>query len=281
MSVPSESVIICEGYYDRAFWTGWLARLGCKDPGGPVRDPWGKDVVGRGQRAFYSPSGSFIRLLPAGGDRTKIIRAARLRLNQASTNSIRCLVINVDTDEEQGIDLEEGTKPTVDAVRRLVRGFEEKPMEIAGNGFSLWQESTYVFALPWVCGDEPCDELPAKQTLERLACAALREVYPDRSLAVHAWLTSRPGPTDLHPKAFSWSHMAGWYFDDGCEFFFEHLWRDKSVATALEARLEASGAWQVGERLVNRSSSCSISIRVSSGEGAVCPHRAVTTIRTA
>ena len=27
----SESVILCEGYTDRAFWKGWLTRLECKN----------------------------------------------------------------------------------------------------------------------------------------------------------------------------------------------------------------------------------------------------------
>ncbi|MDT7815668.1 MAG: hypothetical protein QOJ42_5584 [Acidobacteriaceae bacterium] len=31
----SESVILCEGYHDRAFWDGWLRYLGCSDPGVP------------------------------------------------------------------------------------------------------------------------------------------------------------------------------------------------------------------------------------------------------
>ena len=40
-----ESVIACEGYDDRAFWKGWLCRLGCTDiyeSSGrrPVIDPW-------------------------------------------------------------------------------------------------------------------------------------------------------------------------------------------------------------------------------------------------
>jgi len=45
----SESVILCEGYHDRAFWAGWLLHLGCTDPGlpsagkatrTPIFDPW-------------------------------------------------------------------------------------------------------------------------------------------------------------------------------------------------------------------------------------------------
>jgi hypothetical protein len=46
---PIESVIFCEGYHDRAFWSGWLLHLDCVDPGrvpeksfrNIVKDPWG------------------------------------------------------------------------------------------------------------------------------------------------------------------------------------------------------------------------------------------------
>lgn len=51
----SESVILCEGFHDRAFWDGWLTFLGCNSdgfkpgtPGYPALDPWG-DPVRRGQ----------------------------------------------------------------------------------------------------------------------------------------------------------------------------------------------------------------------------------------
>ena len=44
----SESLVLCEGYHDRAFWAGWLGRLGCSDvgfrpgtAGYPRADPWG------------------------------------------------------------------------------------------------------------------------------------------------------------------------------------------------------------------------------------------------
>ena len=29
----SESVVLCEGYHDRAFWAALLEHLGCADPG--------------------------------------------------------------------------------------------------------------------------------------------------------------------------------------------------------------------------------------------------------
>ncbi len=52
MSAPTESVVLCEGFHDRAFWKGWLSHLDCRDartklPSGAferARDPFGKFV---------------------------------------------------------------------------------------------------------------------------------------------------------------------------------------------------------------------------------------------
>jgi hypothetical protein len=47
----SENRILCEGYHDRAFWAGWLLRLGCVDPGAGsearlvIYDPWNTPVT--------------------------------------------------------------------------------------------------------------------------------------------------------------------------------------------------------------------------------------------
>ena len=70
----SESIVLCEGYHDRAFWAAWLELLGCTDPGKQkcgggrkdVLDPWGNKVVG-GQYAFHSISGRFVRIIPCNG----------------------------------------------------------------------------------------------------------------------------------------------------------------------------------------------------------------------
>jgi hypothetical protein len=81
----SESVILCEGFHDRAFWDGWLTSLGCNSdgykpgtPGFPAPDPWGAEVRG-GQFAYRSMSASFVRVRPCNG-RSKILQGARIRL---------------------------------------------------------------------------------------------------------------------------------------------------------------------------------------------------------
>jgi hypothetical protein len=99
----SESVILCEGFHDRAFWDGWLTFLGCNSdgfkpgtPGYPALDPWG-DPVRQGQFAFRSQSGKFVRVRPCSG-RGNVLQEARIRLNRRTTRQLLRLVINVDVD---------------------------------------------------------------------------------------------------------------------------------------------------------------------------------------
>ena len=101
---PTESVVLCEGYYDRAFWAGLLLRLGCTDPGlGPgqsdrriVRDPWG-DTVKKGQFGFRSISNQFIRVVPCHGA-GNIADFARDRLGQLTRRPLLRLILTYDVD---------------------------------------------------------------------------------------------------------------------------------------------------------------------------------------
>jgi hypothetical protein len=105
----SESVILCEGFHDRAFWAGWLRHLGCTDPGLPTAgrttrtqllDPWNTPVTG-GQYAYHSKSGQFIRVRPCHGI-GNILPAARVRLGQRPSKRLLQLVINIDPDVSAG-----------------------------------------------------------------------------------------------------------------------------------------------------------------------------------
>lgn len=59
-----ETVILCEGYHDRAFWSGWLLHLGCTDPGLPKPGRTGRqEVVDAGGRTVKG--GDFMFLTSA------------------------------------------------------------------------------------------------------------------------------------------------------------------------------------------------------------------------
>src|SRR2546427_9513354 len=99
----SESLVLCEGYHDRAFWAGWLTYLGCTDEGFrpgtkgyPAPDPWGGKVSG-GKYAYHSKTGAFLRVVPCGG-KTAILPEAHLRLTQRVSRTLVRLVINIDPD---------------------------------------------------------------------------------------------------------------------------------------------------------------------------------------
>ena len=244
----SESVILCEGYYDRAFWAGWLKHLGCKKPdSGIVRDPKGRPVTG-GQYGYDTPAGGFVKVVPCHS-KDMVLPQARRRLEGREADELARLVINVDSD-----DMADGTDPATSAVsdqsvEDLVRRFDPDSRKTPPGHFLLDAGAVEVCVVRWRADDEPADDLQNQQTLERLVCAVLRAVYPERAAPVRVWLGSRPGAQAPGPKEFAWSHMAGWYAEDGCQFFYERMWEDPEIVSELEARLRDAGAWQVAEAL--------------------------------
>ena len=56
----TQSVVLCEGFDDRAFLAQWLETLGCTQA---RIDPWGRNVV-RGEFGFEAPAGLFTRIHP-------------------------------------------------------------------------------------------------------------------------------------------------------------------------------------------------------------------------
>jgi len=105
----TQSVILCEGYLDRAFWAGWLEYLGCQDPGlpegttkrRPVIDPWGSKVAG-GQFAYHSRSRRFIRIVPCGNKET-VRPVGKLFLQNRCEEPLTHLILNVDADTDVSI----------------------------------------------------------------------------------------------------------------------------------------------------------------------------------
>ena len=252
MNEPTESVVLCEGYHDRAFWAGWLLHLGCTDPGagngarGKLVDPWNKPVT-RGHFGFRSTSGRFVRLQPCHS-REKVIRAARIRLSQLATQSLTRLVVCVDSDRV--VAEVTGVRHPKRAKQYLVGPLDLTNAKPTADGDLVLSDGrTLVSLVCWEAPDPRSEEIPAKQTLERLICAALIECHAERGPWVRKWLDSRPegppAPPAAGPKEFAFSHMAGWYAEHGCEDFFRHFWRDEDIAKALERRLRdvVRGGW--------------------------------------
>jgi len=263
-SAQRESVILCEGYHDRAFWAGWLEHLGCTDPGRPggtssrvpVSDPWGAPVT-RGEFGYHSKSGKFVRVFPCRGDKTRVLREARNRLGEecqrvqqhAEPRLVR-LILNVDPDvSADGNAVQTGFRHQ--DLRTLVQEYDPSAAEAEHGDLVLFAGATLVSLIRWEATDQAADGLPNQQTLERLVCAALVAAYPDRGPAVQRWLDSRPAGPQAGPKEFGWSYMAGWYAEFGCEGFYRNLWRCKRLVAELRSRLAQCGAWRVAEALAD------------------------------
>lgn len=106
----------------------------------------------------------------------------------------------------------------------------------------------------WQVNTEEASGLPQKQTLERMVCAAIRAVYVERTETVTKWLESRTDRPKETPKEHTWSYMAGWYPERGCEDFFKMIWRDKgnengTIRRKLETILQDNGSWGIFEEL--------------------------------
>jgi hypothetical protein len=252
----SESVILCEGFHDRAFWDGWLTSLGCNSngykpdtPGYPAPDPWGR-TVGRGQFAYRSTGGNFVRILPCNGKRN-VLRAARNRLTQRTTERLVRLVINVDVDTSAA-----GMAPGPTGLRQQdvllqVQQIDRSASMNVDGEIEVDGGTTRVALVRWEVSDPPTRGLPDQQTLERLVSAALAAAYPARAASVQDWLDRRPVPPGADPKEHAWSYMAGWYATHGCEAFYSNLWTDSQVVAELETRLRSSGAWRIAETLAS------------------------------
>ncbi len=230
MTVPRETIVFCEGYDDRAFWSGFLESRGLKSARNR-RDPFGLKVAG-GDFGYWRPDGSFVRLRPCHGrDNIKQVLVGRWQLRE--TRPLERMVLNFDSDAEGEERSREGRDRAAEIVRTLApetRMVEAWPVCIDGIDIDLviWET-----AFPLRPG------IPGKQTLERVVCTAILEAYPDRGIKVQRWLEPPPDP---YLKSYGWSQMAKWYANHGCTDFFKALWRDPRIADALDEVLSMSGA---------------------------------------
>jgi hypothetical protein len=248
----SESIVLCEGYHDRAFWAGWLRYHGCTDPGAPppgghrravVRDPW-NDKVQAGQYAYRSASGHFLRVVPCGG-KQHLLPTARDRLDNRFRKRLIRLVVCVDPDTSAS-GAGAGTGLKHQDVERHIRQYIDAAAQVnAADEIEVDGGQTRVSLVRWEVADPSHPALPDQQALERLVCSAIIAAYPARAQAVSQWLASRPTPPPIDPKEHAWSYMAGWYAEHGCESFYSNLWTDPRIVAELQTRLRASGAWQI------------------------------------
>lgn len=239
----AHSLVICEGYHDRAFWAGLLGHVGFSDPsdgGQRTVHAWGKQVRG-GRFAFDSPGGHRLLVIPARGFRGDVGRAAHAFLKRCQIEPIRHVVLCVDDDslapDDDRAEPPKAREPAQDWFRTLVRTKTDGG-SITGEGRAILPQGENLHLVVWKTDDPPAPGLPAFQTLERVVCAALVETHGDAVESVARFLADaghvgRPAVC----KGHAWSFMARLWPESGCDDFYRQVWRDAAVAEALERRL--------------------------------------------
>jgi hypothetical protein len=258
MTRTSMTVVLCEGYHDRAFLSGVLVtHLGWIDarqqPDGskrPARDQLG--AVGGGDFGYRRLSDDHqLRVRPCEGD-SKIPEALRLLIEK--DKPFDRLVICYDGDKGSN------QADFLDRIHQSVEGLLSRnglnPVASAPGRWSCQGLCREALALVWHCGDRPTPGVPEQQCLERVVCAAAAEVWPERLASLAEWLRLRPSPSisfsenrTPFPKSNALTLVGGWFAKQDYQDFLKSAWSHPEMAAALRARLVASGAWAVLESL--------------------------------
>jgi hypothetical protein len=212
--------ILCEGFYDRAFWVGLAGSFGWKsDPQRGQRE----GVTGKG-RYFLSKDDRGLIVQPVGGSgQITLVLQPLLQSRSTDRHPFPWLIVNCDAD----------TRP--DAASEVVKG------TVAQLGLKE-AEAARLVPFTWT---SPTLEHAANDDLERLIRSAVANAYPDRDAVVRRWM-NEPGlavEAGKESKAHVFALMAGWAADRGCEQFYEAVWQDAAIAKELRTILEASPEW--------------------------------------
>ncbi len=198
-----------------------LSRPGWSDPGlitgGGRRDVL-NPVTGvkvQGGRFGFSLNTNrvFAELIPCHG-KDNVVPSATRRLRGLTTSTLDCLVVVLDGDNHDP-----------DVLRKTVMA-----QLVAARPASA---SCEVHVVVWFTPHRPTPGVPAQQTLERVASLAVANWMPNRAAAVQVWLDGRPDKPVPNEKSFSLSYAAGWWPDDGNEYFFRHVWSEPETRTRL------------------------------------------------
>lgn len=260
-ATPPFTLVLCEGYHDRAFLAGALVeRLGWREPGIdaegrrlPYRDRWGQ-VSGGDFGYEHEVTGAQIRLRPCHGH-TKVPKAMERVLRGRTTHPFDRLLVNYDGDKG-------GDGP--DFLARIHRSVGDTlarsgaAPEAAREGrFSIDGGSRAVDAVVWHCDGGPRDGVPEQQCLERVICTAAAAVWPRRLESLGRWLRERPDPSvrivgddtgpDAVAKTYGWTLMGAWFAEHGCDDFLRQVWKNGPLADELQRILTESGAWRALE----------------------------------
>jgi hypothetical protein len=256
-----EVLVLVEGYDDRAFWAGYLQRVrGCVasvDIGNAQKIALGSEV----RRLLQQVKGTYTYLTPSHNRVVRVVPYQERRdlpnplwtlFDEAITGratrperTLAGVVVCRDDDGQPGEAPRHRREHLVDRLTRLgeVPLREHDPHAVCAR----LGEVTVVLPVTWRCDDPQRAALPDKQTLERVVCAALNDVVPDRVRSARTWLAGRPDPlaAAADHKASAGALWAGWHAGDGWPFFHEQLRATPDVRDALLRRLPVLASAEV------------------------------------
>jgi len=229
--------ILCEGYHDRAFWKGILTSSRIEERRDHPRD--GVRITG-GQYGYCLANEISVIVSPCHG-KTNLPSSLRTRLKTLSTKPLDHLIVNMDTDTVMY-----DPKPCHD----LIRNEMNKADNLQIDHELLIVEGCRLHPVVWGDKGPECEGIPRQQTLERMACSAMLEAYPERGAVVSSFLTAEPTSPVIGPKHHAWSYMAKWSADRGCEDFYSALWEDEQIKNALIEIMTGNETWSTLEQVL-------------------------------
>jgi hypothetical protein len=216
-------IVVVEGYDDRDFVGAWLRARGAAN-----------DRSARKKKTFSFRVASGFQVDVVWVDsRNKIAGGVEDAVKQGRT-AYDLVVGCLDDDRD-------GDPPATDfpAIENLAARLGS-----VGSG-PLWsvpdlngRPSGALGAIVWRTAWNGSPGVPAKQTLERLVCAAIVTAHPERAQPVEDFLVATPPTIGPRHKAMFTSFLAKWYTDEGPAQIYDALWRDEAVRTALLERLK-------------------------------------------
>lgn len=253
-----EVVILVEGYDDRAFWAGLLTqRLGFTIAQGlSIQDKKRLGTAGRhlsktsigvkGHYTYVDPEFSCItRVVPCIEQHgiKKPLRYFLLKLLEGRETRSDLALAGVVVCEDDDSQVGKQKQRTPDKVRSWLPQAGYSGISNIEHGCVL-PDGTRVLHLAWWAPDEDHVDIPQKQTLERVVCSAVGELWPERLQHVRTSADGRPEPTGAVHKVLAGTFWAGWHVDDGWSHFYYSLWKFPKLADALSARIDHDGALQ-------------------------------------
>ncbi len=254
-----KTIILCEGYHDRAFWSGYLMHRHFKDQRGTkarqeTREP--------GQYDYLSPKGGHaISVYPCRG-KDNIKNALTVKLAGLATDPKDQIIVSVDHD---GDSLPIGCEPDWtlgnlchDLNASKDKNGEAKAIETKDGApphisySSKDGQSTLIYLIQWSAGESSIDYIHV-QTLERMVCAAFKLAYANREPPVLNFMESRgDGAPEADGKAYACAHLAGWYGQSASlENLCREIWRDESMSKALLEVLQQANILPILEAIIH------------------------------